>query len=114
MKKERKYLCVIATFDELWGVYLVDPFEMQSIDSSMYDGLTINTNHEILISSVLDEFRQRETVYHEVTHAFNNSLYGRKENFTHEEMCDFIGRYGIHIHTQSQKILDAIEKCDSK
>ncbi len=109
MKYEKIYLCSIATYDEDWEVYMSSRQDMAEVNGSTYDGITANATHEITIANDLDIFREKETVYHEVCHAFNNSLYNRKEEFTHEEMCDFVGRYGKNIHEQAQKILKAIE-----
>jgi hypothetical protein len=110
MKIEEKYICDIETFDEKWEVFMKPNNNMVTSDGKYYNGLTILETHEIHLSSDMDTYRLREVVYHEVTHAFNISMYGNKRDFTDEEMCDFIGRYGYHINKQSQKIIKKLEE----
>jgi len=110
MKFEEKYICDIATFDELWDVFMKPSANMTTPDGKSYNGLTYVETHEIHLASDIDNYRLKEVIYHEVSHAFNMSMYGNKSEFTDEEMCGFIGRYGYHIHIQAQKILLALEK----
>lgn len=110
MKFEEKYICEIETFDVKWEVIMKVDSNMRSPSGESYAGICFSQTHEIHLSSSLDNYTLKEVVYHEVAHAFNMSLYGNKKEFTDEEMCDFIGRYGYQIHIQSQKILEEIEK----
>jgi hypothetical protein len=108
VKKSERLICTIYTFDQFWQVYFKNKAHLTTPSGDVYDGLTIYDLHEIHISDDLERQRLEEVVYHEVAHAFNGSLYGNKQTFTDEDMCDFIGRYGYHIHTQAQIILASI------
>ena len=106
--KGKRFVCSIFTFDVKWDVFLKSEFEFATPEGNGYLGMTYNLIHEIHIRDDLDVQMMKEVVYHEVTHAFNFSMYNNKQEFTHEEMCDFIGRYGNNIHDQSQNILQSI------
>lgn len=112
MKVRDRYICTINTYDEDWETWLVTKDSMQETDGSTFYGLCINSSHELKIANDLDPFNEIKTVYHEVTHAFNNSLNNGKQTFTIEEVCEFIGRYGKNIHEQSQKILQGLNEME--
>lgn len=110
MKFEQRYICDIKTFDEYWEVIMKSQPDMSDVDGATFRGLTVYENHEIHICNNLDEWNLKSTVYHEVAHAFIHSLANHQSEFTNEEVCDLIGRYGSHIHEQAQKVLNEIEK----
>ena len=108
MIQDKQFICTIETFDVKWQVYIIDRDDPILNNSMRYSGLTVSNEHKIYIENGLDNIGLKEVVYHEVTHAFNNSLNNRKQEFTHEEVCDFVGRYGRNIYGQAEWVLRSV------
>ena len=86
--------------NQKWVIKKVPTKEMPYIgDEKLYFGLTKYLEQEIYINSELSVQQERQTLIHELTHAFMN-VYGFgaiTENIPIEIMCDFIGCYGDDI-----------------
>lgn len=115
MIEKQRLICSILTYNVKWNVYLIDRDNpILNTANARYDGVTVYHDHTIYISDGLDETATKETVYHEVTHAFNHSLYGHKTNLTDEDLCNFIGCYGRNIYNVAETICEKIIKLNKK
>ena len=66
-------------------------------------GVTYYKEQKIYLCHGMEEDGKRQTLGHELAHAFIYATQvGNKENYTHEELCDFVGIYQDDIH----KIVD--------
>lgn len=86
--------------NQTWEIIKVPTTEMPYIgEEKLYFGLTKYLEQEIYINSGLSVQQERQTLIHELTHAFME-VYGFgaiKEDIPIEIMCDFIGCYGDDI-----------------
>lgn len=91
---------IILIKNQKWKIKKVPTNEMPNIgEEKLYFGLTKYLEQEIYINSGLSIQQERQTLIHELTHAFME-VYGFgaiKEDIPIEIMCDFIGCYGDDI-----------------
>lgn len=91
---------IIFIKNQKWKIKKVPTTEMPYIgEEKLYFGLTKYLEQEIYINSELSVQQERQTLIHELTHAFME-VYGFgaiKEDIPIEIMCDFIGCYGDDI-----------------
>ena len=91
---------IIFIKNQKWKIKKVPTTEMPYIgEEKLYFGLTKYVEQEIYINSGLSVQQERQTLIHELTHAFME-VYGFgsiKEDIPIEIMCDFIGCYGDDI-----------------
>ena len=73
--------------------------------------LCIGTTREYTLCIAIDKDLPKDvflqTVRHELTHAFliSTQLVDKKENFTDEEICEFVAKYGAQIEEISQRFM---------
>ena len=86
--------------DQIWVIKSVPTKELPDLaDGKIYFGVTKYLEQEIYINSEVSNQQQRQTLIHELTHAFMN-VYGFgaiTDQVPLEIMCDFIGCYADEI-----------------
>lgn len=86
--------------DQIWLIKTVPTKEMPDLaEGKVYFGVTKYLEQEIYINSEVSNQQQRQTLIHELTHAFMN-VYGFgaiTDQVPLEIMCDFIGCYADEI-----------------
>ena len=77
---------------------------LRAKDGTMCVGTTRMYGLRIVIDRDLPRSLCLQTVRHELTHAFlmSTQLEDKSENFTDEEICEFVAKYGAQIEEISQ------------
>ena len=73
-------------------------------------GLTNYKKGTIEILKGIDKELTKSTIIHELTHAYLFEYGMPKEEYTLEDVCNFIGAYGEEIINKSKQVLDKIIK----
>ena len=93
-------------FEEDLSVLIPEQFEIR--DGC---GLTFPTKLLILINSALPEELLFRTIIHELTHAYIWSYgWDNQEDYTQEDMCNFMETFNIRIYEDARKIYETYHK----
>ena len=90
-----------------WEVYIACPHDANLIvDGKDCMGTTWQSTHRIYISTSINEMMAEHVVRHEVAHAvLFSSQISVPEQFSEENVCDFVGDWGPEIERVSRIIL---------
>lgn len=90
----------ITVNNQTWKIKEV-PYESGKlvVNGTFRQGTTHFHTQTIYLSNDLLEDRKREVLLHELTHCFlyATQAYVDKENFTEEEVCEFVALYGAKV-----------------
>lgn len=90
-----------------YAIEEVDEIE-KSNDGSRFIGTTDYVNQKILILKGLGNEQKKNTLRHELTHAFLWAYgFAQMESLHYETICDFVGIYGEQIVKIADEYLEA-------
>ena len=99
--------------DRKWKLKLVkdnDKVLEKTDDEMSVCGITHFSKATIYINQEIDKDVMRDTIIHELTHAFLFVYgFGQVENFTEEMVCDIMGAYATDIIILADAIYACIE-----
>lgn len=87
-------------------------YKIEIKDSDSLEGLGL-TNYKKGIIEILDNLDKeltKSTILHELTHAYLFEYGMPKEEYTLEDVCNFIGAYAEEIVIKSNNILNKIKR----
>lgn len=92
-----------------WQVLLVDE-ENKALcndDESITCGITHFQRNKIYINETIEETLMRDTIIHELTHAYLFVYgFGQVESYTEEMVCDAMGAFGYDLIQNAIKIFN--------
>ena len=92
--------------NQTYTIKEVDDIGLISNESENIWGQCKYEDCEILIKKSLNLIRKKETLYHELTHAFMFEYGLSQANLTSEIVCDFIGAFGERMTEIVNKYFD--------
>ena len=94
-----------------WTIKILPQLDCSLFETNgdTYSGKTNYSTKEIIIAEGLSSTRFYEVLIHELTHAVILQLMLGKENFTQEEVCEFMERYCGYIYDLANEICKEVE-----
>lgn len=102
----------INILNQIWDVKVVSPHDTSlCVDGSYCRGACWCDRLTIAISNELNEKTLRRVIAHELTHALLwSSQVQIPEQFTEEQVCDFMAIYGAFIATFTEDVYTTVSK----
>lgn len=93
--------------DKKWTMQQVQPTDKSLfLDGGYCMGVCYYSEREIYVNKELNLEVKTETLLHELTHAFLDTLQlSKKEEYNEEEVCEFVGKYSHEIQRIANRLL---------
>lgn len=105
-----KFMGTLTLLGQKWEVFTADAHDPELIaDGCSCTGTTWCGHFKIFLSNELKGSRLLRTIRHELTHAvIYSSQCEVPENFSEEQICEFVAIYGSHIIKGADKIFATV------
>ena len=106
-----KFEMNIDIYGTVWQLKIINHLDcgLFKSDGGTLCGKCNFNSKEIIIADGNNHERLYEIITHEITHAVIMQMLLCKQDFTHEEVCEFMERYCEFICKLSQDVLERIE-----
>lgn len=105
----------IMILNSLWDVKQVEPNDsLLLVGEQRCRGVTHYYHHLIVLDKTMRDDEKEATLRHELTHAYikETQINVTKQEYSEEELCEFMGIYGELIYTQAKSVMYFFKKED--
>lgn len=96
----------------VWKVIFVNdksPNLVSPLKEDCYLGVCHNLDYTIYIDKTMNKNTLRQTMLHELTHAYLGSVLHNEEKYDQEFICNFVGKYADQIVSSANYVIEMYE-----